>query len=735
MPSVALSVISVPAPEAPRTPTPTPAPWPLLQGEWNFSFATLADSSPAGRDASGNALTFRPGYRCWGIAFDGRSSALTLPMAGWHSRSAFALSFWIDSRRASDYATLWHDDTFWLYMEPTTQKLVWEGWQNGWQTVTSTLPAVIDTWQHVATVYDGTSLQLYLNGALVGQKEAAGLVGHGNVVMGRWYQFAYAGELDEIHLYGGALTSRQVETLAAQLPSSECPPTPTPTATPTATATSTPTCTPTPTPTLTPTATATATPTWTPTTTSTPTPTATPTASPTFTPTVTPTCPSDYFEPDDRRTLAHPLDEGVSQQHTFSSLTDQDWLYFDSHFPSSCQLTISGLGPGLLASVSLYQGMNMCPLAGVSGQTPLLLRWQGQPERRYYIQIRPLNRPTYCHSYRILRTGASWQWLPLLWHRYTSPPTATPTPTSTITPTASPTAVWARPVLAKSVALSAQPVALSLLTNVLLLNDGTGKLHAFSGADLAQIWQGDPGVSGMLAGAGDRALLLAADGGRTRLLSRQENTFSWRRADPLPGMPLAAAAVQDGWYAGSWWPPSLYHYDRDGRIDYTRILSTSLLSLCSDAGGAGVWGADTAGGRLLHVVNGVITATLRVQGAPALLALDRSAGVVYVVDRAARRLRAYRLRDGALLSEAALPARPDAIIFAAATGNVAVLSASGKGIDFFYGRDLRWLGKLPLDGEGAVQPGLMAAEGGTLWVAESDPPALRKYTLWPPAAP
>jgi len=728
VPSVILSALPFAAPAAPHTATPTPTSWPALQGEWDFSYATLADSSPAGRDAAGNTLTFRPGYRCWGVAFDGRDSALTLPTADWPKRSHFTLAFWMNPAQVTDYATLWHDDTFWLYLEPASQKLVWEGWQNGWQTVTSTLSAVTDTWQHVATVYDGTSLQLYLDGALVGQKEVGGLSGDGDMVMGRWYQFAYAGSLDEIRLYGGALTARQVDLLAAQPASSACPPTPTATPTPTSTPTATPTFTATPTgtptPTDTPTPTATATPTFTP----------TPTWTPTPTPTATPTCPPDYFEPDGRRALAHHLASSVPQEHTFSSLTDQDWLYIDSHFSSSYLLTLSGLGPGLLASVSLYQGEDEHPLAGISGQTPLQLRWQGEAARRYFIQVQPLNRSTYCHAYRIVRTGASQQWLPLLWHRYTSPPTATPTPTATVTPTATPTARWMLPLLTNQIALPARPAGLALLTDTLLLNDEAGKLTAFNGDDLAPIWQGDPGMTGVLVGEGRRALLLGDDNSRALILSRRRDVFSWREVDPLPGLPLAAAAVQDGWYVSSWWPLSLYHYDLEGRIDHTRVLSASLLSLCPDLGFVGIWGADSAGQRVLHVVDAAITATLPVRGTPTLLALDRSAGVMYVADRVGRRLRGYRLADGALLAETTLAVRPDALVFLPGTGNVAILSGPGKRIDFFYGRDLRWLGRLSLAGGDAVRPGLLWAAGNTLWLAESTPPALRRYALWPPPA-
>jgi hypothetical protein len=134
-------------------------------------------------------------------------------------------------------------------------------------TLTSYVGAVpAGGWSHVVGSYDGSTLTLYLDGDILALKSGGGSIQSSSspLVLGG---NNLSGELDDVAVYGSALTQSQAAshyTAAGQVV-----PTPTPTATSTATPTVTPTRTPKPTNTPGPT--------------STPRPTKTPTSPPTAT--------------------------------------------------------------------------------------------------------------------------------------------------------------------------------------------------------------------------------------------------------------------------------------------------------------------------------------------------------------------------------------------------------------------------------------------------------------------
>jgi hypothetical protein len=76
----------------------------------------------------------------------------------------------------------------------------------------------VDTWHHIAAVYDGTQAKVYFDGVLDGSKPASGSIktGTGPLILGRSEDFPYfAGALDEIRWYGRALSDAEIAALAA----------------------------------------------------------------------------------------------------------------------------------------------------------------------------------------------------------------------------------------------------------------------------------------------------------------------------------------------------------------------------------------------------------------------------------------------------------------------------------------------------------------------------------------
>ena len=71
----------------------------------------------------------------------------------------------------------------------------------------------LNTWSHLATTYDGTTLRLYVNGALAGSSTIAGSIPAstgplrlgGNAIWGEWF----SGEIDDVRVYNRALSATE----------------------------------------------------------------------------------------------------------------------------------------------------------------------------------------------------------------------------------------------------------------------------------------------------------------------------------------------------------------------------------------------------------------------------------------------------------------------------------------------------------------------------------------------
>ena len=95
---------------------------------------------------------------------------------------------------------------------------------------TAQLPA--NTWVHMAGTYDGATLKLYINGALVSSNAASGTLRAstnplrigGNLVWGEYF----IGQIDDVRIYNGVLTQAQIQTdlntpVVASIPDTTAP--------------------------------------------------------------------------------------------------------------------------------------------------------------------------------------------------------------------------------------------------------------------------------------------------------------------------------------------------------------------------------------------------------------------------------------------------------------------------------------------------------------------------------
>lgn len=80
---------------------------------------------------------------------------------------------------------------------------------------------VPQTWQHVAWVYDGSMVRLYINGTQIGSKNATGTITStnrpftvGKCVLGG-FNFVFGGRADEVTLWNKALTAQEIQDMMA----------------------------------------------------------------------------------------------------------------------------------------------------------------------------------------------------------------------------------------------------------------------------------------------------------------------------------------------------------------------------------------------------------------------------------------------------------------------------------------------------------------------------------------
>lgn len=84
--------------------------------------------------------------------------------------------------------------------------------------VNTVIPQV---WQHIAWIYDGTAIKLFVNGILKGSKPASGTFlgpavtfGIGKSILGG-YNFVYGGRVDEVSVWDKALTQTEIQDMMA----------------------------------------------------------------------------------------------------------------------------------------------------------------------------------------------------------------------------------------------------------------------------------------------------------------------------------------------------------------------------------------------------------------------------------------------------------------------------------------------------------------------------------------
>lgn len=173
-------------------------------------------------DNAGGAISYTEGVKGQAARFDG-ASGVRLP-DGLIAGDSYSVSLWVKPEQLTTYTTAFfgaRDINNWVSLVPKgsvgDDTMVWSGSETWYDGVTGmTIP--VGEWSHLAFSVDEGTLKVYVNGEL--KFTGANLrdiftTDNGTFGLGvNWWDAPFKGELDELHVFAGELTPRQLAELA-----------------------------------------------------------------------------------------------------------------------------------------------------------------------------------------------------------------------------------------------------------------------------------------------------------------------------------------------------------------------------------------------------------------------------------------------------------------------------------------------------------------------------------------
>jgi hypothetical protein len=198
-----------------------------LVGAWGFdepSGATATDASGRGNTGTISGATRTTAGRFGGaLMFDGINDWVTVPDAtslrlttgatveGWARPSANGSAGWRTMAIKENGSNL----SYALYAYGDGGLPSGHAFTSTERWARATTAPALNTWVHLATTYDGTTIRLYVNGTQVGTQAQSGPITAGtgplrfggNAIWPEWFQ----GQLDELRVYNRALSGAEVQ--------------------------------------------------------------------------------------------------------------------------------------------------------------------------------------------------------------------------------------------------------------------------------------------------------------------------------------------------------------------------------------------------------------------------------------------------------------------------------------------------------------------------------------------
>jgi glucose/arabinose dehydrogenase len=190
----------------------------------SVSGTTVADVSGNGNTGTVSGAAAAAGKYGGGLSFDGVNDWVTVNDSNsLDLTTGMTLMAWVNpSALAGSWRTVVFKEggagsiDYSLYAAESTNKPVGQVYVGGEQNVLGTTSLAPNVWSHLAVTYDGATLKLYVNGAVVGSKAVSGAITPttgalrigGNNIWSEWFQ----GLIDEVRIYGRALTQAEIQT-------------------------------------------------------------------------------------------------------------------------------------------------------------------------------------------------------------------------------------------------------------------------------------------------------------------------------------------------------------------------------------------------------------------------------------------------------------------------------------------------------------------------------------------
>ena len=225
--SACTTPVPTPTPTPVPTPTPTPTPTPAagLVGAWSFDEASgtsVADRSGKGNNGTISGATRVAGRNGNGLAFDGVNDMVTVADSASLDINRMTLEAWV---KPTKLTAMWRTIllkeqpgqlAYALYAGNDSMRPGGHVYIGGDRSVNGPSALALNSWTHVASTWDGTTMRLYANGVQIATQALTGngtvsngaLRFGGNTVWAEWFQ----GSMDDVRIYDRALTPAQVQT-------------------------------------------------------------------------------------------------------------------------------------------------------------------------------------------------------------------------------------------------------------------------------------------------------------------------------------------------------------------------------------------------------------------------------------------------------------------------------------------------------------------------------------------
>lgn len=204
-----------------------------LVGQWSFEGNLLDTSGNNNNGIAEGTIAYAPGRFGQALDLTAGQGYVRIPNSPSLQTPAFTVAYWAyfpyaqnpdiaNKRNAGDSESSWQvnlssfDD-----VNMNLQGCLVAPNGSGCNYSANLSPSPVGNWTHVAVTYDGTTMNGYINGNLVGTWNETGTPGtqsadiyFGNV----WYGQQFYGLLDELQIYDGALSAAQVAALYDPVP-------------------------------------------------------------------------------------------------------------------------------------------------------------------------------------------------------------------------------------------------------------------------------------------------------------------------------------------------------------------------------------------------------------------------------------------------------------------------------------------------------------------------------------